>query len=190
MGDVNFERELDGEEGETKKVRRTLFSRMNPFPQKKIMTFNKHVKDFTFYVNYQDLDYLGATEISYIGSHNLSSVLVKGVAGALDNNKGDNIETKGVKAHFTLDDSGLFTCTAIESVFEKTVSVEEQEKMEAEKEALSKDDTWSKLGDTISQFFSTDDSDKDKNKDDNKTTGDKADDKAKEEKKKKEEKEK
>ena len=26
---------------------------MNPFPQKKIMTFNKHVKDFTFYVNYQ-----------------------------------------------------------------------------------------------------------------------------------------
>merc|ERR1719244_1093863 len=180
--DVNFERELEGEEGETKKVRRTLFSRMNPFPQKKIMTFNKHVKDFTFYVNYQDLDYLGATEISYIGSHNLSSVLVKGVAGALDNNKGDNIETKGVKAHFTLDDSGLLTCTAIESVFEKTVSVEEQEKMEAEKEALSKDDTWSKLGDTISQFFSTDDSDKDKdkNKDDNKTAGDKADDKAKE----------
>ena len=26
---------------------------MNPFPQKKIMTFNKHIKDFTFHVNYQ-----------------------------------------------------------------------------------------------------------------------------------------
>ena len=27
--------------------------RMNPFPQKKIMTFNKHIKDFSFFVNYQ-----------------------------------------------------------------------------------------------------------------------------------------
>merc|ERR1711994_953287 len=127
------------------KVRRTLFSRMNPFPQKKIMTFNKHVKGFTFYVNYQDLEYLGPTEISYLGKQNISSVLVKGVAEALDNNKEDNIETKGVKAHFTLDDSGILTCTGVESVFEKTVSIEEQEKLE-----LEKDDTWSKLGDTIS----------------------------------------
>merc|ERR1719309_307857 len=85
--DVNFERELEGEDGDTKKVRRTLFSRMNPYPQKKIMTFNKHVKDFTFYVNYQDLDYLGPTEISYLGKQNISSVLVKGVAGALDKNQ-------------------------------------------------------------------------------------------------------
>merc|ERR1711872_391112 len=157
--DVNFERELEGEEGDIKKVRRTLFSRMNPFPQKKIMTFNKHVKDFTFFVNYQDLEYLGATEISYIGQQNLSSVLVKGVAGALESNKGENIETKGVKAHFSLDDSGILTCTGIESVFEKTISVEEQERLEAEKEK-EKDDTWSKLGDTISQFFSTDEKDK------------------------------
>ena len=49
--DVDFAREIDsddvdGEPG-VKKVRRTLFSRMNPYPQKKIMTFNKHVKDFT-----------------------------------------------------------------------------------------------------------------------------------------------
>jgi len=196
--DVNFERELEGEDGETKKVRRTLFSRMNPFPQKKIMTFNKHVKDFTFFVNYQDLDYLGETEISYIGQQNLSSVLVKGVAAALDNNKGENVETKGVKAHFTLDDSGILTCTAIESVFEKTISVEEQEKLEAAKEQ-EKDDTWSKLGDTISQFFSTDEKDKkdgddkDAKKDDKDTSGDKDKKekaKAKEEKKKKEEKEK
>ena len=50
--DVNFERALDpseepaGDGAGTKKVRRTLFSKMNPFPQKKIMTFNKHVQDF------------------------------------------------------------------------------------------------------------------------------------------------
>merc|ERR1719431_2161315 len=40
--DVDFEREIESEEGlegepTMKKVRRTLFSRMNPFPQKKIM---------------------------------------------------------------------------------------------------------------------------------------------------------
>jgi hypoxia up-regulated 1 len=60
--DVDFVRELDtdsGEKGTNKRVKRTLFARMNPYPQKKIMTFNKHVKDFTFYVNYNDLDLLG-----------------------------------------------------------------------------------------------------------------------------------
>merc|ERR1711936_326375 len=109
---------------------RTLFSRMNPYPQKKIMTFNKHVKDFTFNVNYADLDYLGELEVANLGSQNITSVLVKGVKGALEGNVGDNIETKGVKAHFQLDDSGILTCTHVESVFEKTVSPEEQEKKE------------------------------------------------------------
>merc|ERR1712142_311091 len=49
--DVDFSREIEGEddaEPGVKRVKRTLFSRMNPFPQKKIMTFNKHIKDFTF----------------------------------------------------------------------------------------------------------------------------------------------
>merc|ERR1711915_968825 len=56
--DVDFTREIEAEdetsEPGVKKVKRTLFSRMNPYPQKKIMTFNKHVKDFTFNVNYAD----------------------------------------------------------------------------------------------------------------------------------------
>ena len=30
------------------------------------------------------------------------------------------------QAHFTLDDSGILTCTQVESVFEKTISVAEQ----------------------------------------------------------------
>ncbi len=38
--------------------------------------------------------------------------------------------------------------TSVEAVFEKTISVEEQEQQEKKDE-----DTWSKLGDTISQFF-------------------------------------
>jgi hypoxia up-regulated 1 len=64
--DVDFERHYAYDESgdaQMKIVKRSLFTRMNPFPQKKIMTFNKHVKDFTFNVNYNDLDYLNAKEI-------------------------------------------------------------------------------------------------------------------------------
>lgn len=187
--DVHFERALDpneeaavGDGVGTKKVRRTLFSRMNPFPQKKIMTFNKHIQDFRFYVNYNDLDYLGVNEVARLGSNNITSVLVKGVSEALQNNAKDNIETKGVKAHFSLDDSGILSLTSVESVFEKTISVEEQEKLEAEEESKEgdKDDTWAKLGDTISQFFKPDEEEESKD-------GEKADgaDKKKDDKKKK-----
>jgi len=54
---VDFEREAENEDGSKvlKIIRRTLFSHMNPYPQKKILTFNKHVGDFTFYVSYGDL---------------------------------------------------------------------------------------------------------------------------------------
>ena len=77
--DVDFEREYATDAGEKgiKKVKRTLFSRMNPYPQKKIMTFNKHIKDFTFNVNYNELSYLSDTEVGYLGSLNISSVDVK-----------------------------------------------------------------------------------------------------------------
>jgi len=161
--DVDFTREVeavddDGEEKSeagVKKVRRTLFSRMNPYPQKKIMTFNKHIKDFTFNVNYADLDYLGAKEISWMGTQNVTSFVVKGVKEALESNTGDNIETKGVKAHFALDDSGILTVTNVESVFEKTISVEEQEKREKEWKDATDGIDWSKLGDNIKSFFGT-----------------------------------
>merc|ERR1719452_334565 len=162
--DVDFTRAVEASDEEAeekteagvKKVRRTLFSRMNPYPQKKIMTFNKHVKDFTFNVNYADLDYLGEVEVANIGSSNLTSVVVKGVKGALDENVGDNIETKGVKAHFQLDDSGILSVTHVESVFEKTVSPEEQEKKEKEWKEATESIDWSKLGDNIKSFFGTD----------------------------------
>ena len=48
----------DGSEAETKTVKRTLFARNNPYPQKKVMTFNKHTDDFTFYVNHAEMDFL------------------------------------------------------------------------------------------------------------------------------------
>jgi len=190
--DVDFTREVeavdDGEdktEAGVKKVRRTLFSRMNPYPQKKIMTFNKHVKDFTFNVNYADLEYLGKTEIAWLGSQNITSVLVKGVKEALDSNTEENVETKGVKAHFAMDDSGIVTVTSVESVFEKTISVEEQEKREKEWKEATDGIDWSKLGDNIKSFFGTDE----KKPEDGSESDDNGDEKAKTDEKKEEKKE-
>ena len=71
------------------------------------------------------------------------------------------VAPKGVKAHFRVDDFGLVSVTSVEAAFERTVSVEEQEaeerRKEEEEEAAEKEaeaeETWGKLGDTISNFF-------------------------------------
>ncbi len=138
---VTFERE--GESGNVKFVRRSLFGPMNPYPQKKVITFNKHTDDFSFNVNYAELDHLRAEELQRIGSLNLTKVSLSDVANIIKSNSGDAIESKGIKAHFTLDESGLFSCTGVELVLEKTV-------VEAEDEG-----TLSKLGSTISKLFSS-----------------------------------
>merc|ERR1712241_97954 len=91
---------------------------------------------------------MGNKEVSWVGPTLLSNTHVSGVQEPLEKHK--DLDSKGIKAHFNLDDSGLLHVTSVESVFEKTISVEEQEKAEAEKEA---EDSWAKLGDTISNFF-------------------------------------
>ena len=57
---VDFEREFEDDDGKpaVKQVKRSLFARMNPYPQKKIMTFNKHVGDFGFNVQFDELEHL------------------------------------------------------------------------------------------------------------------------------------
>ncbi|KAI4462648.1 hsc70cb isoform g-related [Holotrichia oblita] len=137
---IIFEREV---EGDIKQVKRMLFGLMNPYPQKKIITFNKHVDDFLFNVNYADLDYLPAHEILNIGSVNLTEVSVKGVVNAMKKNSGENVESKGIKAHFTMDESGLLKLVNVEYVVEKTLTQEPEE-----------EGTFSKLGSTISKLFS------------------------------------
>ena len=169
--EVEFERKYEDDDGKeaTRNVKKNLYPPMNAFAQKKIMTFNKFVDDFDFNVHYNELEHLGKKELPFVGNTHLAYVQVKGVADALNKHKEEtNVETKGIKAHFNLDDSGLLQVTSVESVFEKTITVEEQEKAEAErlaKEALEKaknetedgekkdDDSWAKLGDTISSFF-------------------------------------
>ena len=64
---VEFEKHTsESIEDNPKIVKRTLFGRMNPFPQKKVMTFNKHMKDFSFNVTYGDLSFLSAEDLKWV----------------------------------------------------------------------------------------------------------------------------
>ncbi|XP_045773658.1 hypoxia up-regulated protein 1 [Maniola jurtina] len=139
---VVFTRHVDGND---RLIKRTLFGPMNPYPQKKVITFNKHTDDFTFTVNYAELDHIPSTELKNIGTLNLSQVVLRGVSEALAKNSGDNIEHKGIKAHFNLDDSGILNLVNVEFVAEKTVTEEEDD-----------DSTLSKIGSTISKLFGSD----------------------------------
>merc|ERR1719507_2498746 len=94
---------------------------------------------------------------------------------------GQNWE-RGVKAHFALDDSGILSVSSIESVFEKTISVEEQEKREKEWKEAADGIDWSKLGENIKSFFGTDE------KKEGEDTADNSDEKSKEEEKSEEKK--
>lgn len=139
---VVFARE--GESGSTRFVRRTLFGAMNSYPQKKVITFNKHTDDFEFSVDYAESELVvGKDEIANLGSLNLTKVSLTEVAKKLKANIADNVESKGIKAHFVLDDSGLFSLANVELVLEKTVKEGDES-------------TLQKLGNTISKLFSGD----------------------------------
>ena len=61
---MDFER--DTEEGgvvTSRKVHRNLFTLGNPYPQKKVITFNRSQKDFGFTVNLGDLSHLSEAEV-------------------------------------------------------------------------------------------------------------------------------
>lgn len=62
---VEFTRETEEEEGvkSLKHNKRILFQRMAPYPQRKVITFNRYTDDFTFNVNYGDLAFLSAQDL-------------------------------------------------------------------------------------------------------------------------------
>lgn len=149
---VVFEKE--GESGNKRPVLRTLFGHMNMYPQKKVITFNKHKEDFDFVVNYADLEFLSELERKQLGSLNLTKINLKEVGKKIKELVTENVESKGIKAHFALDDSGVFGLVNAELVLEKQNT-----------ETKEEEGTLSKLGSTISKLFSGD-------KDDNKVETD------------------
>lgn len=157
---VTFERE--GESGNVKLVKRSLFAAMNPYPQKKVITFNKHTEDFSFNVNYAELEHLSDQEVAYLGSLNLTAIQLHDVAKLLaDKASDERVESKGIKAHFALDESGVFAMTSIELVLEKTID-----------DSTDEESSLSKLGNTISKLFSSEKDDSADVKNDDEPTAD------------------
>ena len=65
---VEFTRESEEEDGSKslKHNKRILFQRMAPYPQRKVITFNRYTDDFAFYINYGDLSFLGPEDLRYM----------------------------------------------------------------------------------------------------------------------------
>ncbi|XP_056096158.1 hypoxia up-regulated protein 1 [Rhinichthys klamathensis goyatoka] len=138
---VEFNRETDEEDGlkTMKHNKRILFQRMAPYPQRKVITFNRYTDDFVFYINYGDLSFLSEQDMKIFGSQNLTTVKLSGVGSSFK--KHSDAESKGIKAHFNMDESGVLILDRVESVFETIVEEKEEES------------TLTKLGNTISSLF-------------------------------------
>lgn len=132
---INFDRTVDNR---VKQVKKSLFSKMNPYPQKKIITFNKYTENFQFHINYAELDYLPANEIAAIGNLNLSTITLTGVAEALEKHVKEGAESKGIKAHFAMDDSGVLNLLNVELVSEKSSPAADEEEGSEDKDKEGK----------------------------------------------------
>uniref|UniRef100_A0A673MVP5 Hypoxia up-regulated protein 1 n=1 Tax=Sinocyclocheilus rhinocerous TaxID=307959 RepID=A0A673MVP5_9TELE len=104
---VEFSRETEEEDGvkTMKHNKRILFQRMAPYPQRKVITFNRYMDDFVFYINYGDLGFLSEQDLKVFGSQNLTTVKLSGVGSSFT--KHSDAESKGIKAHFNMDESGV-----------------------------------------------------------------------------------
>ncbi|KAL7847660.1 hypothetical protein AOLI_G00223780 [Acnodon oligacanthus] len=138
---VEFSRETEEEDGVKgiKHNKRILFQRMAPYPQRKVITFNRYTDDFIFHINYGDLSFLSQDDLKMFGSQNLTTVKLSGVGNSFK--KHSDAESKGIKAHFNMDESGVLLLDRVESVFETAVEEKEEES------------TLTKLGNTISSLF-------------------------------------
>ncbi|XP_034462158.1 hypoxia up-regulated protein 1 isoform X3 [Hippoglossus hippoglossus] len=137
---VEFTREAEEDGVKTSKHnKRILFQRMAPYPQRKVITFNRYNDDFSFEINYGDLSFLSQDDLSVFGSVNLTTVKLSGVGSSFQ--KHADAESKGIKAHFNMDESGVLLLDRVESVFETIVEEKEEES------------TLTKLGNTISTLF-------------------------------------
>uniref|UniRef100_A0AAR2J583 Hypoxia up-regulated protein 1 n=1 Tax=Pygocentrus nattereri TaxID=42514 RepID=A0AAR2J583_PYGNA len=112
---VEFSRETEEEDGVKgiKHNKRILFQRMAPYPQRKVITFNRYTDDFIFHINYGDLSFLSQDDLKMFGSQNLTTVKLSGVGNSFK--KHSDAESKGIKAHFNMDESGVLLLDRVSS---------------------------------------------------------------------------
>lgn len=140
---VDFERE--DENGQRKTISRTLFGRGNSYPQKKVITFNKNQKNFDFFVNYMEpLPQDCPKDIMKIELSNIDEAFAKHAS--------DSAESKGIKVHFRMDESGILTLENSEASFE----IEYEEELEDKYDQISNlvGDALSKFGSKLTGLFS------------------------------------
>lgn len=67
---MEFNREVEEEEGikTLKHNKRILFQRMAPYPQRKVITFNRYTDDFAFNINYGDLSFLSQEDLRFVSA--------------------------------------------------------------------------------------------------------------------------
>jgi len=141
--DVSFER-VALDTNEVRAISRNLYHRLNPLPQKKVMTFNKKPSDFHFNVSYGDLTFLSDELSKQLTLERISEVTLSGVGDAHEKNA--KAKPKGVKAYFNMDESAILHLERVEAHFEKA-----PELVKEEEEANQS--TFQKLGSTLSSFF-------------------------------------
>lgn len=106
-------------------IKHILFGHMNPYPQRKIITFNKQQRDFDFTLSYTELNHLDENEVRNLGSLTLTNISLNGVRDAYYKYQGqEGVDTKGIEAHFLMDDSGLLVLHSAELLVEKTVTAD------------------------------------------------------------------
>uniref|UniRef100_A0A671N6H5 Hypoxia up-regulated protein 1 n=1 Tax=Sinocyclocheilus anshuiensis TaxID=1608454 RepID=A0A671N6H5_9TELE len=116
--------------------KRILFQRMAPYPQRKVITFNRYMDDFVFYINYGDLSFLNEQDLKVFGSQNLTMVKLSGVGSSFK--KHSDAESKGIKAHFNMDESGVLILDRVSNLDEEEVIPEagkDQDQSEKQEES-------------------------------------------------------
>lgn len=103
---VIFERQTD--HPDQKFMDKTLFHRQTLYANRKVITFNRYIDDFSFDVHYGNLTFLSSNDLHSLGKTDLFRIHVKGVRTAYEKHK-ETCESKGVKAHFHLDESCFMT---------------------------------------------------------------------------------
>eukprot|EP00117_Sycon_ciliatum_P041242 scpid39528/ scgid30207/ Hypoxia up-regulated protein 1 len=150
--EVSYDRKAD--DGKLKHITRALYTTANLPPVMKLMTINHFQEDFQFAVAYCNLTHLSETQVAQQGSSSVLRVSVGQLSNAFASYTADTHDTEGVKVHFNLDASGVFSVNRVEAVFQKKTNASENQPS-----------TLSNIVDGISSFFSgsskTSDSDSD-----------------------------
>uniref|UniRef100_A0A8D3DHV2 Hypoxia up-regulated protein 1 n=1 Tax=Scophthalmus maximus TaxID=52904 RepID=A0A8D3DHV2_SCOMX len=136
---VEFTRDAE-EDGlkSLKRNRRILFQRMAPYPQRKVITFNRYNDDFSFDINYGDLSFLSQHDLSVFGSLNLTTVKLSGVGSSF--HKHEDAESKGIKAHFNMDESGVLLLDRDEEEVPPESGKDDKDEVQKEEAAEEKPD--------------------------------------------------